>query len=110
MNAAIPVTKQAFICSKALERKIKWTRHALDALASEPFSVGDVEVALQQAEMIEDYPHLRRYLPDCLVLAFVQTKPIHCVVAINELHDYILMVTIYQPSVQEWKDDWRTRK
>lgn len=108
MNA---LTKQIFIREKATERKIKWTRHALNELASEPVSVSEVETALQQAEVIEDYPHLHRYLPDCLVLTFVFPKePIHCVIALNEPHDYILIVTVYQPTVQEWKDDWRTRK
>ncbi|MGA9351561.1 MAG: DUF4258 domain-containing protein [Anaerolineae bacterium] len=103
--------KQTFIRQKAIERKVKWTSHALSKLAPEPESVGDVEIALQQAEVIEEYPHVHRYLPDCLVLAFLSSgKPIHCVIAINELRDYILIVTIYKPTEQEWKDDWRTRK
>ncbi len=39
---------QAFIQQKARERRVKWTRHALNELASETASVGDVETALQQ--------------------------------------------------------------
>jgi hypothetical protein len=103
--------KRSFIRQKAAERKVKWTRHALNALVPEPFSVHDVEAALQQAQVIEDYPHIHRHLPDCLVLAFAfLDKPIHCVVAVNEMHDYILIITVYQPTEQEWEDDWRTRK
>jgi hypothetical protein len=102
---------QVFIRKNAIERRVKWTRHALNELVAEPVSVNDVEVALGQAEVIEEYPHLRRYLPDCLVLAFVSPdQPIHCVVALNEPQDYILIVTIYQPDVEEWEDDWKTRK
>jgi len=108
MNALI---KQTFIRTKATERKIKWSRHALNALASELASVGDIEIALRQAEVIEDYPHLHRYLPDCLVLAFVLSDmPTHCVIAVNMAQDYILIVTVYTPTEQEWEDDWRTRK
>ncbi len=108
MNA---LTKQTFIRQKVIERKVKWSRHALNELASEPMSVGDVETALRQAEVIEDYPHPHRYLPDCLALAFVApNKPIHCVIAINESRDYILIVTVYQPMAEEWEDDWRSRK
>jgi hypothetical protein len=103
--------KQTFICQKATERKVKWTRHALGKLASEPVSTNDVETALQGAKIIEEYPHLHRHLPDCLVLAFISPdRPIHCVTGINEPQDYILMVTIYQPTAQEWKNDWQTRK
>lgn len=108
MNA---LTKQTFLRQKATERKIKWSRHGLSALASEPVSVGDVEIALRQAEVIEDYPHLHRYLPDCLALAYVfSNMPIHCVVAVNIPQDYVLIVTVYQPTGQEWEDDWRTRR
>jgi len=101
---------QAFIRQKAKERKVKWSRHALAELASEPVSVSEVEAALQKAEVIEMYAHLHRHLPDCLVLAFASGMPIHCVVALNEPQDYILIVTIYRPTSEEWQDDWRTRK
>ena len=61
--------------------------------------------------VIEEYPHLHRHLPDCLVLTFVSpNEPLHCVVALNEPRDYILIVTVYRPTAEEWKDDWRTRK
>jgi hypothetical protein len=43
------LTKQTFIRTKASERKIKWSRHALTELAHESASVGDVETALQHA-------------------------------------------------------------
>lgn len=103
--------KQAFIRQKATQRQVKWSRHALSELASEPVSVSEVEIALRQAEVIEDYPHLHRYLPDCLVLAFtLPNQPIHCVIALNEPQDYILIVTVYQPSVEEWNYDWKTRR
>lgn len=50
-----PLIKQEFIRQRATARKIKWSRHALNELASEPASVSDVEIALRQAEVIEDY-------------------------------------------------------
>jgi hypothetical protein len=59
---------------------------------------------------VEPYTPIHRYLPDCLVLVFVSNLPIHCVIAINELQDYILVVTMYQPTEKEWHNDWRTRK
>lgn len=103
--------KQHFIRQKATEGRVKWSRHALNELASEPVTVPDVENALRQAEVIEDYPHLRRYLPDCLVLAYTESgQVLHCVVAINVSSDSILIVTVYTPTEEEWENDWRTRK
>jgi hypothetical protein len=49
------LTRQTFIRQKATERKVKWTRHALNELAPEPMSVNDVEIALQQAEVVNDW-------------------------------------------------------
>lgn len=105
------LAKQQFIRAKALERKIKWSSHALSALTPDELTVAQVEGALQHAAVIEDYPHAHRYLPDCLVLAFsMKSEPIHAVVAINEPKDYALVVTVYRPTAQEWHNDWRTRK
>jgi hypothetical protein len=102
---------QAFIRQKARERRVKWTRHALNELADETVSVRDVEMALQEAQIIEEYAHRHRYLPDCLFLVFVfDDEPMHCVIDINQPQDYILIVTVYRPKTEEWNDDWRTRK
>ncbi len=103
--------KQAYIRSKATEHKVKWSSHALGELIPEGFGVAEVESGLQTAVVIEDYAHAHRYLPDCLVLFFKERDiPIHAVVAINESRDYILVVTVYRPTTQEWHNDWRTRK
>jgi len=103
--------KQTFIRAKAAQGQVKWSTHALGELTPDNLSVPEVEAALQQAEVIEDYPHMHRYLPDCLVLTFnALNEPIHAVVAINEPRGYILVVTVYRPTTQEWQDDWRTRK
>ena len=55
-----------------------------------------VEGALLNSEVIEDYPTLHRALPDCLVLAWMtSTTPIQLVVTIDEELDRILVVTVY---------------
>jgi hypothetical protein len=70
-----------------------------------------VEEALQDGEVIEDYPAAHRLLPDCLVLGWLATgEPLHAVIAIDEVNDRLFVVTVYEPSLEEWKDGWRTRK
>lgn len=103
--------KQEFIQANAIEHKIKWSSHALAELTPEGLSVPEVEQALQYAQVIEDYPHAHRYLPDCLAMAFIAPgEPVHVVVALNDTENYILVVTVYRPTSQEWHNDWRTRK
>jgi hypothetical protein len=108
MDAA---AKESFIRAKATDKNIRWSSHALGELTPEGLSVPEVESALPRAEVIEDYKHLHRYWPDCLVLTFVSgVEPIHLVIAINQPRNYILIVTAYRPKAEEWQNDWRTRK
>ena len=68
-------------------------------------------MGLQNGTVIEDYPTLHRPLPDCLVLAWLATgEPVHVVAAIDEINDRWFVVTVYKPSVEEWENEWRTRK
>ena len=111
-------TKRAFIRRVAKENqtdpegvRILWSRHAVVELVLEGWNRRQVEGALLDSEVIEDYPTLHRPLPDCLVLAWVtSTIPVHVVVTIDQDLDRTLLVTVYQPSEEEWEDDWKTRK
>lgn len=59
--------KQSYICGGS--RSVRWSVHALGRLAGMSETVADIEFALRNALVIEDYPHAHRYLPDCLVLS-----------------------------------------
>ena len=113
-----PLSKQIFIQQKAHENrsdpqgaKVYWSRHAIAEMVNDGLVRVDVEVALENCEVIEDYPMGHRPLPDCLVLGTLpDNRPVHAVVAIDETNDRIFMVTVYLPSVEKWHNDWRTRK
>jgi hypothetical protein len=115
MDAA---AKQDFIRWKARQNKtdpegvkILWSRHGILELANEGWTRALVEEALQYSEVIEDYLTVHRPLPDCLVLSWLPSgEPLHAVIAIDEAHDRLFVVTVYEPSTEEWEDDWRTRK
>ncbi|MEW5719194.1 MAG: DUF4258 domain-containing protein [Chloroflexota bacterium] len=92
-------------------RHILWSRHASVELINEGWTRHLIEDALVSCEVIEDYPTQHRPLPDCLVLGWLaETQPMHAVIAIDLLHNRLFVVTVYQPSPQEWKNDWRSRK
>jgi hypothetical protein len=70
-----------------------------------------IERALQTCEINEDYPTLRRPLPDCLVLGWLTpNKPVHAVIAVDLEQDRLLIITVYLPNDREWENDYRTRK
>lgn len=92
-------------------QKILWSRHGIAELVNEGWTRAELERGLMAGEIIEDYPTLTRPLPDCLVLGLLaQGVVFHAVVAVDAPHDRLFIVTVYRPSVEEWENDWRTRK
>lgn len=108
--------KQKFIREKSKqhsipdEEKILWSVHAVRKLRLEGLRKTAVETTLKTCDLIEDYQTEGRPLPDCLVLGFIDSDPVHIVVAIDEEFDRILIVTVYRPLSERWEDDWKRRK
>ena len=109
---------QAFIRQKAEEhqsgllgRKIIWSYHSDDKLSAEGLAAAEIEWSLQNCEVIEIYPDSHRRFPDCLVIGYLDSgEPFHAVIAMDNIRDRLLMVTIYMPNEEVWQDDWKTRK
>lgn len=108
--------KEQFIRQKAndhipaFNEKISWSLHAIKKLRLERLRKAEIENSLKECIIVEDYPVEGRPLPDCLVLGFIGSAPVHAVVAIDMDFDRILIVTVYRPSAERWEDDWKTRK
>lgn len=69
-------------------------------------TVANVEQALQTAALLEDYPTDPRG-PSCLVLGFVNGRPVHAVCGLTK-QGRLFLITIYLPAMPKWKDE-RTR-
>ena len=68
----------------------------------------DVEEAIRDGVIIEDYPDDPRG-PSCLILGLSTGRPLHVVCGRLEQHR-ILIITAYEPDPAEWESDWRTRR
>jgi len=85
--------------------------HAIRKLRAERLRTSAVESALTDCALIEDFDFTEgRPLPSCLVLGFVGNEPIHVVLALDEVFDRIVIVTVYRPSEERWKNGWKQRK
>lgn len=72
-------------------------------------SLETIEEAIRIGAIIEDYPNDPRG-PSCLIHGVShEGRPIHVVCGTTS-NDEILIITAYEPSVEEWELDWRTRK
>ncbi len=71
-------------------------------------SIADVMNAIDNGEIIEQYPKDFPF-PSCLILGIsVNNIYIHIVVSINE--DKIYLITAYVPDKTKWEADLKTRK
>lgn len=84
--------------------------HAQQERLEDDLDVVEIEGALVQGEMLEDYPNDQRG-ESCLVLGYVGANPIHVVVGWarkDEQEKVLRIVTVYIPKLPKW-DDPRTR-
>lgn len=98
---------------EVIQEKIKHGRYSIsfthtEKLRQRRIKAEHIEQAIATGILIEDYPEDRRG-PSCLILGFAGKRPLH-VVCGRLGADEVLIITAYEPDVQEWENDWQTRK
>ena len=90
--------------------KYEFSKHAEREREADQITVGELEEALSDCDMIEEYADDPRG-PSCLVLGFAGKRPIHCVCAVRTNPEEVLIITVYNPSKrpEKWTADYRRR-
>ncbi len=88
--------------------KIRWTNHIIVRLFQRNMLQTDIENALLNGEIIEDYENDYPY-PSCLVYGIsLKNKVLHVVCGANK--EELWIITAYYPDNLKWEDDLKTRK
>lgn len=90
------------------EGKIRWSNHVVVRLFQRNITQKDIENALLNGEIIEEYENDYPY-PSCLVYGInLNNDVLHivCGTSKNELW----IITAYYPDNIKWENDFRTRK
>lgn len=87
----------------------EWRKHTLQRLAERNISQSAVINVLINGEEIEDYPRDKPF-PSALYLGWLKRKPIHVVVALDEKNTWCYIITAYEPNLQFFKSDYKTRR
>ena len=82
--------------------------HAQEERNEEEITLQEIEKAILNGEIIEDYPQDLRG-PSCLVLGYAQERPIHIVCAILPNH-WMRIITVYIPRGPKWINPKERRK
>lgn len=83
--------------------------HALNRMSQRGFTPADISDVLANGRPIEEYPDDRPY-PSCLVLGWLGQRPVHVVVAVNDVAAETIVITVYEPDPAGWSDRFTRRK
>jgi len=81
--------------------------HAEKERYAEDITINDIETAIYNGEILEDYPDDPRGA-SCLILGFSGYRPIHIVCGYTSTN-WIRIITVYLPKKPKWIDE-RTRR
>ena len=87
--------------------KIKWTLHALKRIRERKILSNTVIDAILQGEAIVHYRDDKPF-PSYLIFNGDSTSPLHVVASADA--DTVYIVTAYIPTLEEWENDYKTRK
>ena len=106
---AAPTTES--IRSLAHAGRYTLTVHAERERQADKITTAELEVALQNCDLIEDYPEDSRG-HSCLALGFAGTRPVHAVCTIKDDPRELLLITVYDPSLrpEKWDVGFRRRR
>ncbi|MDR4496843.1 MAG: DUF4258 domain-containing protein [Candidatus Scalindua sp.] len=96
------------IKSHVKDGKYRFTIHALERRIERNISKKEIEDAIINGEIIEEYPQ-DKYLPSCLIMGYTREKrPLH----IQITCDPVWVITCYDPSEKpdEWSSDFKHRR
>ncbi|MEO8429121.1 MAG: DUF4258 domain-containing protein [Verrucomicrobiota bacterium] len=91
------------------EGRVEWRKHVLQKLAERGIFQQTVLEVLLTGERIRNYTEDRPF-PSALFLGYVASKPLHVVAACDEAGKCAFIITAYEPSLDVFEPDYRTRK
>ena len=99
-----------FIRDHIRARHYRLTKHATIARLERSITIPELEQALLNGEVIEQYPEDQLY-PSCLALGWLASgDPLHIVCSRGEIEPALRIVTVYEPEDALWESDYKTRK
>ncbi len=83
--------------------------HAIQRMYQRGVSEEEVRNVVVTGETIEEYPDDSPY-PSRLILRWQGARPLHVVVADNANGRENIVITVYEPDLNEWEPDFKRRK
>ncbi len=89
--------------------RIEWRKHVLQKLAERGIPQESVREVLLQGVGIRDYADDKPF-SSALFLGYVSSSPLHVVAACDEQSRRVYIITAYEPSLEIFEADYRTKR
>ena len=89
--------------------RVIWKRHVVRRMEEREIKRVDVLNVIQSGERIEDYPDDYPY-PSALFFGWIEERPLHVVAAFDAEQRRAIIITAYEPDLEHFELDYRTRR
>ena len=91
------------------EGNVEWRKHVLERMVERNISRTAVFNVLLTGERIRDYEDDKPFA-SALFLGYDGSHPIHVVAALDEATQRAFVITVYEPSLDVFESDYKTRR
>jgi len=88
---------------------IEWRKHVFQRMLERNIKRIDVKRVIIEGEMIENYEDDKPF-PSALFFKFINNRPLHALVAFDEKQNEAYIITAYEPTLEIFESDYKTRK
>lgn len=89
--------------------RIEWRKHTLQRIAERHILQQEVIQVLLSGEVVREYLDDRPF-PSALVFDWIADRPVHVVVSYDKMVDLAYVITVYEPSLDVFEDDFKTKR
>lgn len=83
--------------------------HAVQRMFERNITEDEVKKVITTGKIIAKYPDDQPF-PSKLILGWIENRPLHVVVAENFSKNDIIVITVYEPTLEKWEEDFETRR
>jgi len=91
------------------KENIEWRKHVFQRMLERNIDRADVKTVIMEGEMIENYEDDKLF-PSALFFKVVNIRPLHTVVAFDKKQNKAYIITAYEPNLEMFESDYKTRK
>lgn len=85
-----------------------FTRHAIQKMFQRNVGKSEIDNVISTGTIIKEYPNDLPY-PSLLLLGFCDNRPLHIVLAFDNTNNICIIVTVYEPDPNLWKENYSRR-